>query len=97
MKKYQRTNDEGNEVLDYDLLDMSQRVNFTEDVKRWASETLTGAEDRESVTKAELREWAEATIKPMEDYEGIVIDANTKDFIIDLFVGEWEETHNVAS
>lgn len=37
MKRYIRTNDDGDKVLDYDLLDIGARANFLNDLDAWAT------------------------------------------------------------
>jgi len=75
MKQYVRTNEEGDMVLDYDLLDVAARSNFLNDLKAWAGnmEVLVDFEDAE-FTEAEKREAIESHVNVEIDHANLTVD-----------------------
>lgn len=105
MKQFIRTNDEGNKVLDYDLLDTGARANFIEAAHRWASEITVDVESEPDASNAEKVEaidtQADMTVKSTLTYlyddeeNSVEIDAETQQMIIDIIANDLAKRYEV--
>jgi hypothetical protein len=104
MNKYIRTNDDGENVLDYDKLDIAARVNFLEDAKLAATTIeldlddpdFSNAEKAEAINSA--ANWAayqEFGYLETEDGEEVEIDKPTRQMWIETIISTLAERYNV--
>ena len=93
MNEFVRTNDDGENVLDYDLLDLSSRINFQRAVENWATEVQISFDiDDPDFSEAEILEgfYAEANEAVnrlyVTDAEGNVVDKDgeTKIWMVEI-------------
>ena len=106
MDKYASKNDEGVYVLDYDLLDMAQRINFMNDVHNWAKSIEVDLESEPDASNAERLEaidnQADMTVKATFTYlyrdgEEIEVDDETQQMVIDAIASDLCERYGVQS
>lgn len=100
MQKYIRTNDEGNEVLDYDLLDMAARVNFTEDVHRIAREFDVDVLSEPDATNAERAEAVNDVANQfvndaLYQFDIEQVDPDTKNWMVDTIATDLADRYDV--
>lgn len=62
MEQFIRTNDDGNTVLDYSELDMAARINFREEIERWAADIEVDVVSEPDASNAERISAIEDTV-----------------------------------
>lgn len=104
MKQYIRTNEDGEKVINYDLLDMAARINFMEDAKRFASEIELGLSDTdfsdgekaEAINSAATECAGQAFYVFTDNGDEVLVDSDTKQQWIESVIGELEERYSVS-
>jgi len=79
MQRFVRVNDDGDNVLDFDLLGLGQRASFVQALEIWAGELMDLGYTSDDFAAA-VREG----LDNLTDHDGdsVAIDGSTRDFIL---------------
>lgn len=105
MQQFIRANDEGSNVLDYDLLDTAARINLIVAAHRWATEIEVDLDSEPDASNAEkveaIDDQVHATVRATFDYlytddgADVEIDQDTRLMIEDIISSDLAERYEL--
>lgn len=95
MQKYIRTNDEGMEVLDYDLLDIAARANFLNDTHRIAADLdIDIVRDPAHFDECALNDAANVAVNAAL-YAVDEVDRDTKNWMVEIVTNDLAQRYSI--